>query len=258
MGSLIRPAVRNANAMLERLAGLRLVRAETVSRAERRDPRAPEIVYTRLAPYAAYAPWLSDRDFQDVYGRIESHTLVDVYRCYELWSLARQVRSVPGDLLEVGVWRGGTGALLAKAVADTGKKVYLADTYSGVVKAGDMDTRYVGGEHADTSEELVRSLLSSMGLTNAETLRGMFPEDTASRVPGPISLLHVDVDVYSSGKDTVEWALPRLGSGSAIVFDDYGFEGCQGITRLVEEFRSTLTGFRFVYNLNGHAVFVKL
>ena len=74
---------------------------------------------------------------------------------------------------------------------------------------------------------------------------------------GPISLLHVDVDVYQSAKDIVEWALPRLPEGAKIVFDDYGFYEDAGVTRLVDELRRSLDGFVFVYNLNGHGIFIR-
>jgi O-methyltransferase len=219
-------------------------------------PRSPELRHTHLNPAATFSPWLSDPDFMGAYQRIRKFTLVDIYRCYELWELARQSKRVEGVILEVGVWRGGTGCLLA--LAAPAKTVYLADTFAGVVNAGPNDTRYAGGEHADTSEALVRRLLDSAGVTNARLLKGVFPGATAADVRGQIAMLHADVDVYRSAKETIEWALPRLAPGSAIVFDDYGFYGCEGITRYVRELREQLDGFTFFHNLNGHAVFVKL
>jgi O-methyltransferase len=219
-------------------------------------PRSPNIRHSHLNPAATYSPWLSDSQFQQAYQRIRKFTLVDIYRCYELWELARQSSRVDGAILEVGVWRGGTGCLLALAAPK--KTVYLADTFAGVVNAGPNDTRYLGGEHADTSDHLVRNLLLSAGAGNAQLLQGIFPAQTAASIAGPIALLHVDVDVYQSAKDTVEWALPRLLPGSAIVFDDYGFYGCEGITRYVHELSKQLMGFAFFHNLNGHAVFAKV
>src|SRR5215469_17082322 len=217
--------------------------------------RSPELLHSHPHPGASYSPWLNDRDFLAQYAKIRDFTLVDIYRCYELWSLARDANRVEGAILEVGVWRGGTGCLMAHA--SPGKTVYLADTFEGVVNAGDQDTRYAGGEHADTSEEIVRALLSETGASNARLLKGIFPAQTAHSVNGPIALLHVDVDVYQSAKDTVEWALPRMPVGSRIVFDDYGFFGCEGVTRLVNQLRVDLHDFAFLHNLNGHAVLVR-
>jgi O-methyltransferase len=221
-------------------------------------PQTPSIVHSRVEPIATYSPWIVDQEFQAVYQAIRYQTMVDIYRCYELWSLARQLDKIQGDFLEVGVWRGGTGALLASAAlkGDHGKHVYLADTFTGVVKAGLEDPTYVGGEHADTSVDQVRNTLQSLGLTNTTLLVGTFPEMTGHLGPSHISLLHCDVDVYQSSKDVVEWALPRIPSGGILLFDDYGFYGCEGVTQYARQ----LAGggeFTFLHNLNGHAIFVK-
>jgi O-methyltransferase len=101
----------------------------------------------RVLPHATLAPWLNDEDFLNIYGKIKEYTLVDLYRCYELWILAKQSSKIDGAILEVGVWRGGTGAILAEATKSLNKKVFLADTFQGVVKAGTNDTKYKGGEH---------------------------------------------------------------------------------------------------------------
>jgi len=210
-----------------------------------------------VTPYATYSPWVVDADFQTIFNNIKQHTLVDIYRCYELWTLAGQTREIEGDILEVGVWRGGTGAILAKAVQHiAGKRVFLADTFSGVVKAGNKDNRYQGGEHADTSMAIVEKLLQDLSLSNAQILQGIFPEDSHTRIQGKIAMLHCDVDVYQSSKDIVEWCLPRLSVGAMLVFDDFGFSGCEGVTTYCEELR-TSKGFCFLHNLNGHAIFVK-
>jgi O-methyltransferase len=247
-----RKLARNAKSILGRLrsGGARSQKEKSWS-----HERSPELVHSRVQPAATFSPWLSDAEFLAAHERIRRNTLVDQYRCYELWQLARQSASVEGAILEVGVWRGGTGCLLALAAPR--KTVYLCDTFAGVVNAGEQDTRYLGGEHADTSEEVARKLLASAGVTNAQILTGIFPAETAASVEGAIALLHVDVDVYQSAKDTVEWALPRLQPGAAIIFDDYGFFGCEGVTRYVHELRDLLQEFVFLHNLNGHAVFVK-
>jgi O-methyltransferase len=220
------------------------------------NSRSSELLYSRVYPEASYSPWLSDLAFLSTYHYIKSNTLVDQYRCYELWDMAKQSAMLKGAILEVGVWRGGTGCLLAKAAPK--KTVYLADTFTGVVKAGKNDTGYAGGEHADTSEEIVRDLLNGANVTNAALIKGIFPDETGAAVPGNISLLHIDVDTYESGKDVVLWSLPRLSIGSFIVFDDYGFFACAGIARLVQDLRSSLSGFAFVHNLNGHAILIKV
>jgi O-methyltransferase len=48
---------------------------------------------------------------------------------------------------------------------------------------------------------------------------------------------------------------PRLSVGGIVVFDDYGFLRCEGVTKLVDEMNLT-DGIK-MYNLNGQAVIVK-
>jgi O-methyltransferase len=216
----------------------------------------PNILHSRVLPYATYSPWLSDAAFLEIYELIRSHTLVDIYRCYELWCLAQQARTVTGDILEVGVWRGGTGVLLSKAVTNSGKRVYLADTFTGVVKAGKNDTSYKGGEHADTSRHIVEDLILKTDVPNAELLVGIFPDDTGASVKNSLALMHVDVDVYESAKAVFRWAKSRLSDGAVVIVDDYGFHGCEGVTQLVNELRVS-NEFLCFHNLNGHALLLK-
>jgi O-methyltransferase len=215
--------------------------------------------HAQVLPRATYSPWNTDASFRAVFERIERHTLVDVYRCYELWSLVREVAHVPGALIEIGVWRGGTGALIAKAASLAGiaDPVYLCDTFSGVPKATSHDPAYRGGEHADTSQEIVLDLLARLGVNNARIVPGIFPDESARAVEAErLRLAHVDVDTYASAKDCVEYLWPRLAPGGVVVFDDYGFDGLGGVREMVDGLRGPADRL-FVHNLNGHALLLK-
>jgi len=41
-----------------------------------------------------------------------------------------------------------------------------------------------------------------------------------------------------------------------LVFDDYGFISCRGVTTLVNEMRNDGL-WRFIYNINGHAILTR-
>jgi len=212
-----------------------------------------------IVAWATYSPWLLDEEFQKTHTAISDFTLVDLFRCYELWHLLAQTVDLEGDIIEVGTWRGGTGCLMGHRAATLGMsaQVFLCDTFEGVVKTSDADASYSGGEHADTSQPLVQGLADGMGLTNVSLLKGIFPEDTADQVADrSFRFCHIDVDVYQSGKDVLYWVWPRMPIGGIVVFDDFGFSSTRGITKLVheEERRADRVCFQ---NLNGHAVFVK-
>lgn len=209
---------------------------------------------------ATYAPWLSDDLFNRTYEAVKKYTLVDKYRCYELWQLVQESVKLKGALIEIGAWRGGSGALIAKRAELSGikEKVYLCDTFKGVVKVGDKDSSYKGGEHADTSKEMVEEVIDKLDLDNVKILAGVFPEETSRLVDDEIfRFCHIDVDVYQSTKDVIRWLWPRLVAGGVVVFDDYGFQPCDGVTRFVNEERNKKDRL-VIYNLNGHAVLVKI
>ena len=71
-----------------------------------------------------------------------------------------------------------------------------------------------------------------------------------------LSMVHIDVDVYSSAKAVWDWVQPYLSIGSVVVFDDFGFISCSGVTKFVNEIRESPSYF-YLHNLNGHAVFIK-
>lgn len=213
-----------------------------------------------VIPFATYSPWLEDDGFMRILESISGYTLVDIYRCYELWSIVEQTGAIPGDLLEVGVWRGGTGALMARRLKDLDvqKKIYLCDTFSGVVLAGEHDSHYTGGEHADSSIDIVSNLCDRLDIDNYEIIKGVFPDESAQALEdNSFSLVHIDVDVYEGAKRIVEWSWDRLNVGGVIIFDDYGFPTCDGVTRLVNELRD-MEGAIMIHNLNGHAILIKI
>lgn len=221
-------------------------------------PNTPDMYHGSVRPLATYSPWLSDQDFLACFEKIQQNTVVDIFRSFELWSIAKQLKEIEGCFLEVGVWQGGSGALLATAAKLTApdRSVFLADTFLGVVKAGPNDPKFKGGEYANTSAEIVANLINKLNLDNVIILEGVFPDDNHQSMNEPIALLHCDVDVYQSAKDIVEWVLPRLSLGGVIVFDDYGFSGCEGITKYADELGEK-SNLLFVHNLNGHALLVK-
>lgn len=216
--------------------------------------------YQKPRPKATYAPWNVDTSFESIYQQVKGNTLVDKYRCYELWQLVKQSKDIPGALIEVGVWRGGSAALIAKSARTVGvvNTLYLCDTFCGVVKTSAKDAYYRGGEHADTSPDTVKKLLNHHELLEGVTiLEGIFPDDTSQYIAEPaFRFCHIDVDVYESARGVMTWVWDRLSPGGIVVFDDYGFEGCDGVTKYVNE-QIGLADRITIHNLNGHAVVIK-
>ncbi|MNJ22584.1 Macrocin O-methyltransferase [compost metagenome] len=225
------------------------------------EPIDPAFPHSALVSRATYSPWYADTEFMKVFNIVETMTLVDIYRCHEIWDLINQTERVAGDVIEIGVWKGGTGGIAATRLANLGsdRKLILCDTFTGVVKAGARDTLYQGGEHSDTSREGVLALMQTLGVAERiEILAGIFPEETGEAVENRrFSFCHIDVDTYLSARDIFDWITPRLNQHGVVLFDDYGTWGCEGVSGLVEELANREDYF-LLRNLNGHAVLIKL
>lgn len=212
-----------------------------------------------VIPYATYAPWLEDNDFKSIYNLVKNNTLVDIYKCYELWQLSIEQSKLEGDYIEIGVWRGGSGALIAQAANKYSDKssIFLCDTFKGIVKAGEFDNLYKGGELSNTSKQVVSDLIDRIKLKNVNILEGIFPDDTGDMVKDrKFKLCHIDVDVFEGAKQITEWIWDRLVIGGIIIYDDFGFSSTQGVTKYVESQRN-MPDRLVVYNLNGHGIIIK-
>lgn len=189
------------------------------------------------------------------YQEAKDHTLVDIYRCWSLWSLALQAgkRGI-GAVIEIGVWRGGTGLIIAKAtkLSCPEAEVFLCDTFSGVTMASERDAWYQSVEHSYASVDIVRQLLRDNCIQNAKVMQGRVPDDFQEIFADKIfRFAHIDVDVYDGGKQIFQFLFPRMKPGGIIVFDDYGFVSPNGITDAVEDLAQEVEDAVCVTNLNG-------
>lgn len=134
-------------------------------------------------------------------------------------------RQVPGDLAELGVYKGSTARLIHHYVPE--RTLHLFDTFSG------FDERDVGRERqktglaadqkafSDTSIELVLRNVQRLN-NNIEVHPGFFPQS----VPGPLkekkfAFVHLDADLYDPIMAGLEFFYPRSAQGGIIVVHDY-------------------------------------
>jgi O-methyltransferase len=187
-----------------------------------------------------YSPWFSD-SFQKYYSIAASRTLVSPDRCYILYTLLRQALKIDADIVECGVYRGGTAAMIARVIAESGgsKKFYLFDTFSGMPKTEKGRDLHAEGDFADTSAEDVESFVNEPEITVLR--KGFIPETFIGLESRRFAFAHIDVDIYKSIIDSLEFIWPRLLSGGFIVFDDYGFPSCPGARQAVDHFFSKTT-----------------
>ncbi len=179
-------------------------------------------------------PWNEDEVFLAVMRSIEDHTLVDPVRCYMIYQLANQALNIEGDVAEVGVYKGGTAKLIAGIFQKTRKEIHLFDTFLGMPETDPAKDLVTKGDFSDTSLEQVASFLSEF--KNVRLYKGIFPETADAIRDKSFSIVHLDVDIYSSVYNGVEYFYPRMSKGGILVFDDYGFKTCPGAKQAVDIF----------------------
>jgi O-methyltransferase len=178
--------------------------------------------------------WDEDATFDTLNRELAGYTLVDKTRCYMLYQCAQQVAGLPGDIAEVGVYRGGTARLLCRTLAGTGKTLHLFDTFAGMPAVREDKDIHRAGDFNDTSLERVRAYLGDC--ENVELYPGIFPQTAGPVAQRTFAMVHVDVDIYQSVVDCCEFFYPRMPSGGIMMFDDYGFVSCPGVKPAVDSF----------------------
>lgn len=182
-----------------------------------------------------FSPWEGQEPFDALYREIHPHTLVKRDSAYVLWKTLQQALHLPGDVLECGVFRGGTALLEAKTMAGQREEraLHLFDSFQGMPKTTKGIDRIQEGEFSDTSVETVSALLAPFPF--AQIHAGFIPR-TFEEIEIPrIAWAYIDVDIYQAVHDCIAYIYPRLVSGGTLLFDDYGFPCCSGARQAVDE-----------------------
>jgi hypothetical protein len=199
-----------------------------------------------------------DDDLVATIKRVRRHTLSSAARIAALCdSVEYLVRNrVPGDIVECGVWRGGSmmaAALTLARLGDTDRDLYLFDTFSGMTEPteADVPSPYDGyspqrrwrrrrrgrtSNWAAVSTDAVRAVMETTGYPSdrIHLVPGLVEETLPVQAPESIALLRLDTDWYESTKHELMHLYPRLVDGGVLIVDDYGHY--EGARRAVDEY----------------------
>lgn len=166
--------------------------------------------------------------------RVRRHTLIPPSKLDLLYRLGQDLekRRIDGAIVECGVFKGGSAAVLAKSTSST-RPLYLFDSFQGLPEPGDRDGRmanekfHEGWCQADVSD--VRGLLSRLRVPSSRIhiVPGWF-HDTFGTVDIPsVALLHIDADWFDSVRLCLDTFYDKVQPGGLVVLDDYGrWPGC--------------------------------
>jgi hypothetical protein len=148
---------------------------------------------------------------------------------------------IAGDVVECGVWKGGSMMAMALALlrrGETRRTLYLYDTFAGMPAPTVRDTQFDGQRAADVLarspreshvwavaglEEVERNLRST-GYPQERTrfVVGPVEETIPGTIPAAIAILRLDTDWYVSTRHELFHLFPRMSTGGVLIVDDYG------------------------------------
>jgi hypothetical protein len=134
--------------------------------------------------------------------------------CTELFGAVQACEKIPGDMAEAGVYRGGGAAVMLAASAS--KHIHLFDTFEGMPQA---EGGFARNEYLGTLDEVSNNLKTWKG--RFITHKGFFPDSAVGLESLRFSFVQLDLDLYKSTLDALEWFWPRLNSGGILLSHDY-------------------------------------
>ena len=201
----------------------------------------PGLDVVRFRPELRRYPPDFRSDEIDTIREVRPWTMTSAERIYALIDAVRYVstNSLPGAMVECGVWKGGSMAAMARTLLqlqDVTRDLYLFETFEGMSAPTSEDREYSGKQAseilledpsfncADAPLVSVKKILFDTGYPRDRIhfVQGDVEKTIPISAPGSISLLHLDTDWYKSTKHELVHLFPRLAHAGVIIIDGYG------------------------------------
>jgi len=183
--------------------------------------------------------------FFELYERCKHFTQTSIERMYALYKATEYVArsGLPGDVVECGVWKGGSAMLSALTLlrlGDMHRHICLYDTFKGMPGPTARDGLDVWGRDARdewlkrragevnewcySSLEEVRQNMESTGFPadRLTYIEGKVEETIPREASTEIAILRLDTDWYESTWHELVHLYPRLVPGGVLIVDDFG------------------------------------
>ena len=141
---------------------------------------------------------------------------------------------IDGDILEFGCYNGVSTKSLGKAYLryykNDSKTFWIYDSFEGLPDLSDNGDKHPNfnpfkqGEYK-SNQSIVLNKMLKLGIKNKyiKIVPGFFNEilPNVNEHPKNISIVHIDVDLYSSCLDVLNYLSGKLQDGTLLIFDDY-------------------------------------
>jgi O-methyltransferase len=185
----------------------------------------------------------------EIIRAVGPYTMTSTERIHALIGAVKHIvrNRIPGDMVECGVWKGGSVmamALTLQQLGDHDRSLFLFDTFSGMTPPTDRDVDYQGQQaekilddvRCEASLQEVEAAVLSTGYPRDQVhfVKGPVEETIPAHAPASIALLRLDTDWYESTQHELKHLFPRLARGGVVIIDDYGH--WRGARQAVDEY----------------------
>ena len=163
----------------------------------------------------------SARHLQRILKKIRSETelLIEDIEAYHIYMAVKRTQKVPGDIAEVGVYKGGSAKIICSVKGE--KHLHLFDTFEGLPQVDEIDMvwPFYEGKFAASFDD-VQGLPERRHERHTSTRASSRKHRTRSRTR-PSRMVNLDVDCYESTKQCLEFFYSRMSPGGIILSHDY-------------------------------------
>lgn len=200
---------------------------------------------------------MQEGDFARLYRACRDCTACSVESMFALYKAVEHVvrRDLAGDLVECGVYKGGSAMMMAMCLKHFGctrdRKIYLYDTFEGMSSPTALDRALTGNAASDLLDRghresnpvwaycplpVVQANLARTGYAPDRLVyvKGMVEDTLPTTRPANISLLRLDTDWHASTHHELTHLYPMLVGGGILILDDYGH--WQGARKATDEY----------------------
>jgi O-methyltransferase len=151
-----------------------------------------------------------------------------------LYAISKRIneKNIKGDIVECGVWNGGSAAALSMPIISSNKKLWLYDSFEGMPTTTEIDgeeaKKYIGACVGDEKKVLEILNIVEFPINRVIIKKGWFKDTFADSLPNKISVLHIDSDWYDSVTMCLDTFYDLVEMVGVIILDDFGhWEGCR-------------------------------
>jgi len=150
--------------------------------------------------------------------RKDTELLLEDIEAYHIYMAVKRTQKVPGDIAEVGVYKGGSAKIICTAKGD--KSLHLFDTFEGLPKVDEIDMvwPFYEGKFSASYDDVKKYLSTD---PNVSFYKGIFPATSDPIKDKTFSMVNLDVDTYESTKQCLEFFYSRMSPGGILLSHDY-------------------------------------